>query len=244
MYSNMAALYDELMGDVDYKEWYLYMEKIFHKFNKKPKKILEMACGTGNISYYLAKNGYDLTCFDISPEMLSMAYNKLEDFNNIKFIKQNMIDFKINKKFDAVISVCDSINYVLDKKDLLNVFKNANNHLNEDGVFIFDINSYYKLKHVIGNNTFIEDRNNIYYTWQNYFDDIKNIGEFYLTFFIYDKAGRYKRVDEQHFQKAYQIEEIKKLLYEADFKKVHFFDEFTFNKPMEESERINFIALN
>ena len=80
MYDNFALLYDELMGDVDYKSWYLYIEKIFKKFNKKPKGLLEMACGTGSLSYYLAKGGYDLTCFDISSEMLSIAYNKLSLF--------------------------------------------------------------------------------------------------------------------------------------------------------------------
>lgn len=243
MYKNMAVLYDELMDDIDYKEWYLYIEKLLDKFSKEPKKILEMACGTGSLSYYLAMNGYDLTCFDISSDMLSMAYNKLNQFNNIRLIEQNMIDFKINEKFDAIISICDSINYILDEEDLLSVFRNVKKHLHKDGIFIFDINSHYKLKNIIGNNTFIEDRGTIYYTWQNYFDNSENIGEFYLTFFIADEYGRYRRIDEEHLQKAYQIEEIRELLEKAGFGTVYCFDEFTFNKPGEQSERINFVAL-
>ena len=203
-----------------------------------------MACGTGNLSYYLAKSRYDLTCFDISSEMLSIAYNKLNSFKNVKLLNQNMIDFKLNKKFDAIISICDSINYIIDKEDLLNVFKNVKKHLNEGGVFIFDINSYYKLKNIIGNNTFVEDRDKIYYIWQNYFDSNSNIVEFYLTFFVSNENKKYIRFDEEHFQKAYHTDEIIELLKIASFSEIYCFDGFTFNPLKEESERIYFVALD
>lgn len=244
MYNNFANLYDELMDDVDYEKWYLYIENIFNRFKKKPKNILEMACGTGNISYYLAKNEYDLTCFDLSSEMLSIAYNKLNGFKNVKLLNQNMIDFNINKKFDSVISICDGLNYILNPNDLLKSFKNVKDHLIKDGIFIFDISSYYKLNHIIGHNTFIEDKDHIYYIWQNYFDHDKNIAEFYLTFFVEEKDGQYIRFDEEHFQKAYKVEEIVDLLKLAAFKEVYCFDGLTFDKPNSESERITFIAIN
>lgn len=244
MYNNFAFLYDELMYDIDYKSWYLYIESIFDRFNKKPKGILEMGCGTGSLSYYLAKSGYDLTCFDISSEMLSIAYNKLNRFKNVNLLNQNMIDFHMNKKFDAVVSICDSINYIRDKDDLLNVFKNVKSHLNKDGIFIFDINSYYKLKHIIGNNTFVEDRDRIYYIWQNYFNNSNNIAEFYLTFFVTNEDENYTRFDEEHYQKAYYTEEIIELLKIAAFTEIYCFDGFTFSDPKEKSERIYFIALN
>ena len=96
MYNGFAYIYDELIDDVDYKSWYLYIKDIFNKFHKQ--SILEMACGTGNLSYYFAKNGYDLTCFDISDDMLAVAYNKLSQFNNVMlFLKQNMANFNIGK---------------------------------------------------------------------------------------------------------------------------------------------------
>src|SRR5690554_3582377 len=113
MYNKFAYIYDKLMDDIDYESWYLYIESIFQKFYKEPKKILEMACGTGNLSYYFGKNGYDLTCFDLSNDMLSIAYNKLKKFKNVKIINQNMIDFSINNKFDVIVSICDSINYII-----------------------------------------------------------------------------------------------------------------------------------
>lgn len=243
MYNGFAYIYDELIDDVDYKSWYLYIKDIFNKFHKKPKSILEMACGTGNLSYYFAKNGYDLTCFDISDDMLAVAYNKLSQFNNVMLLKQNMANFNIGKKFDGVISILDSINYIVDDMELLNTFKNVRSHLKEDGIFIFDINSRYKLREIIGNNTFIEDKGNIFYTWQNYYDEKKNIVEFYLTFFVEEERDKYIRFDEEHLERAYSIEEIVEGLEKAGFGEIYYFDCFTFKKPHDKSERINFVAL-
>src|SRR5699024_3329386 len=137
-----------------------------------------MACGTGNLTYHLGKAGYSITSFDLSEDMLSIAYNKLMGFSNIKLLQQDMRSFRINEKYDSIIAICDSINYITEKDHLFNTFKNAYAHLNKGGLFIFDINSYYKLKEIIGNNIFIEDRGDIFYTWQNYFDDEKDICQF------------------------------------------------------------------
>ena len=242
MYDNFAYLYDELMNDFDYEKWFEYIKEIFHKYNKKPVEILEMACGTGSLSYYIGKEGYKLTCFDLSEEMLSIAYEKLKRLKNVKILRQDMTSFTINKKFDSVISICDSINYILDKGDLLKTFTNVYNHLNDDGIFIFDINSYYKLKEVIGNNIFVEDRDNIYYTWQNNYDDKEDICEFYLTFFYSEDGENFIRFDEKHLEKAYKTEEIITLLKEAGFANVEAYDGFTFDIPGKKSERINYVA--
>src|SRR5690554_2449168 len=118
IYNEFANLYDELMGDFDYENWFNYIEEIFNRYNKSPKKVLEMACGTGNLSYYLASRGYQLTCFDLSEDMLSKAYAKLRRFKNIKLLNQNMVDFKFNESFDSIISICDSINYITENEDL------------------------------------------------------------------------------------------------------------------------------
>ncbi len=243
MYGEFAYIYDDLMTDVDYKAWYLYIESIFNRFHHKPKNILELACGTGNLTYYLANARYDLTCIDISPDMLSIAYNKLTKFKNVKLLNQNMINFTINQRFDAIISACDSINYIEDEMDLLNTFRNVKKHLKPGGMFIFDINSYYKLRYIIGNNTFVEDREYIFYTWQNYFDEKNSIAEFYLTFFVKKEGGKYIRFDENHIERAYRIEEINYLLEKASFDTIYCYDEFSFEKPRDRSERITFIAI-
>lgn len=240
-YIEFASLYDRLMDDIDYEKWYKYLEEIFKRYDK-PNNILEMACGTGNISYFLAKARYQVTAFDLSNEMLSIAYNKLNEFDNVKLLQQDMRDFKINDKFDCILAICDSINYITETNDLLDTFKSVYNHLDKDGIFVFDINSYYKLKNIIGNNTFVEDRDNIFYTWQNYFDEDSNICEFYLTFFESEDGISYSRFDEVHMEKAYEVDEVVTLLKDAGFKNVDCFDAFTFNPVYEKSERINFVA--
>lgn len=242
VYNKFAYLYDELMNDFDYELWFNYIEDIFDRYNKKPINVLEMACGTGNLSYYLAKKGYKLTCFDLSSDMLSKAYEKLNRFRNVKLLNQNMITFNLKQKYDSVISICDSINYIINKDDLLNTFKNVWNHLDEDGIFIFDINSYFKLSKIIGNNTFVEDRDDLFYTWQNYFDEEREIAEFYLTFFYSEDGENYVRFDEEHKEKAYKIETIIQLLNLSGFSKIHSFEGFSFNDVNDHTERINFVA--
>lgn len=242
-YNEFAQIYDELMDDFDYENWFGYIEDIFKKYDKKPRNILEMACGTGNISYYFGNTGYRLTAFDISEEMLAKAYKKLGRFKNIKLLKQDMIDFKLNEKFDVVISLCDSVNYVLESRDLKKTFKNVYEHLDQDGIFIFDINSYYKLKHIIGNNTFIEDREDIYYIWQNEYEEDRDIANFYLTFFHREGEDCFKRFDEVHRERAYKVEEIKNTLKDVGFNKIDIYEGFTFNEIKDETQRINFVAM-
>lgn len=242
IYNKFAKVYDELMNDFDYENWFNYIEDIFEKYKKSPKKVLEMACGTGSLSYYFAENGYKLTCFDLSDEMLSKAYDKLNRYKNVKIVKQNMIDFEFNEKFEAIVSICDSINYILEKEDLINTFKNVYDHLEDGGIFTFDINSYYKLKHTLGNNIFIEDREDIFYTWENLFDDSSNVCDFYLTFFLREEEN-FKRFDEHHRERAYKVGEVLEALKIAGFKTNHIYDCFTFDTPREKTERINFISI-
>ncbi len=242
IYNKFAQVYDELMNDFDYKEWFNYIEDIFKRYDKEPREILEMACGTGNLSYFFADRMYKLTAFDISDEMLSKAYKKLNKYKNVKLLKQDMTDFKFNIRFDSVISICDSINYILTKEKLVETFKNVYKHLQDGGIFIFDINSFYKLEHILGNNIFLEDREDIFYTWENFYDKDINICDFYLTFFL-KEGENYKRFDENHREKAYTIGDIVESLEIAGFKTNHFYDCFTFNKPDDLSERINFVAI-
>lgn len=242
-YGKFAKVYDDLMVDFDYEKWFLYIEDIFNRYNKNPQTILEMACGTGNLSYHLAKARYDLTCFDISEDMLSYAYQKLRRYKNVDIMKQDMIGFNLNKTFDAVLSICDSINYITKEKDIEKVFKNVYDHLEKDGVFIFDINSHYKLKHVIGNNTFVEDNEEVFYVWENFYDEIEDLCEFYLTFFFKKDGVNYERFDEEHIEKAYKTSKIVELLKKVGFSKIDPYEGFSFDLVRDNTERINFVAI-
>lgn len=241
-YGKFAKVYDDLMVDFDYKEWFNYIEETFKRYNKNPGKILEMACGTGNLSRYLAKARYDLTCFDISEDMLSHAYKKLRSYKNVDIMRQDMVSFNINKNFDAVISICDSINYITNVDDLEKTFSNVYSHLKEGGMFLFDINSYFKLKNIIGNNTFVEDSEEVFYVWENFYDYKDDICEFFLTFFFKEDDGCYKRFDELHVEKAYKVSEVVDLLYIVGFKDVDVYKGFSFDDVKDSTERINFVA--
>ena len=240
-YCEFAQYYDRLMDNINYDNWFSYIESIFKKYDLNPDSILEMACGTGSLTKHLAEEGYLVTCFDISEQMLSIAYNKLRKYPNVKVLNQDMVNFNLNKKYDVILCLCDSINYITTTQDLGKVFNNVYNHLNDNGIFIFDINSYYKLKNIIGNNTFAEDKEEIYYVWENYFDDKQSICEFYLTFFIKQNEF-YKRFDEKHIQRAYKLDEIKRVFETSSFSHIIEYEGFTFEPPHVNSERINFVV--
>lgn len=241
-YKRFAYIYDTLMYDVDYNSWMNFIRKTLVAYDKKPQEILEMGCGTGNFTSLLCKEGYYVTAFDLSEDMLSIAYNKLDSYRNIQLLKQDMIDFQINKKFDTIISVCDSINYIKEYSELEKTFKNVYSHLKPSGMFIFDINSYYKLKNIIGNNVFVEDNEEIFYVWENEFDESNNTCEFYITFFVKQK-GLYKRFDELHIEKAYTSLEVEKALKNTGFKNIRIYDGYSDKSPNNTSERLAFVAL-
>lgn len=241
VYNNFAQIYDTLMDDVDYKKWFNYIQKILNDKNLSPQKVLEMACGTGSFTEFLCQEGYNITCFDLSQEMLSVAYDKLRRYRNCKILKQNMIDFKLKKKYELILCLCDSINYITSSGDLKKVFKNVYDHLEDGGLFIFDINSSYKLSNLIGENTFVEDREEIFYVWENWFDSEEELCEFYLTFFVKENE-KYIRFNERHVQKAYEIDEITDILRSVSFKSIDIYEGFTLEKPINESERINFVV--
>ncbi len=241
-YGKFSELYDYLMDDFDYKLWAEYIREIFAKYNMNTKSILEMACGTGNLTSELLELGYFVDAFDKSEEMLALARNKLRKYKRARLFSLDMTDYNMNKKYDAVISACDSINYVLVETELLKVFKNVYEHLESGGVFIFDINSEYKIKNILGDNVFLEDRGNTFYTWENRFNPETNIVEFLLTFFTSDDGINYTRFDELHKERAYSLEEVTKTLIDAGFQRIEALDAFTFNPANEHSERINFLA--
>lgn len=240
-YKEFASIYDKLMWDIDYQQWYKYITRILKKYDIKEKRLLEMACGTGSMTKFFSEDMYDITCFDISEEMLVVAYEKLRKCKNVQILNQDMRNFSLNKKFDIVLSLCDSINYITEKEDLMNVFNNVYKHLDEDGIFIFDINSYFKISNIIGNNTFINDEEDVFYTWQSFFDKEDSLGYYDLTFFIYN-GSLYERIDEEHIQRAYTTEEIMELLDKSGFKKIDVYQGFSFEDIREKTERINFVV--
>lgn len=241
-YSAFAYVYDKLMKDVDYDKWVEYIEKIFERYDRKPVNIAELACGTGNITNNLAKKGYNLIGVDISEDMLFVAQEKARNMGvEVIYLNHDMKDLTLPSELDAILCICDGINYIVDEYDLLKVFRSVYNHLKEKGLFIFDISSYYKLSNILGNNTYAESYEDVSYIWENYFDENKNICDFDLTIFM--KEGEvYRKYEETHSQRAYKEIEILEKLKQIKFQKIEMFEAFTFSDPKEESERIYFVC--
>lgn len=244
LYGELARYYDLLMGDVDYEGWVEYLEDIFKKYGYRPRRVLEIACGTGNISNILARKGYEVIASDISEDMLAVAQAKALDTGvRVTYIQQDMRNIQLASPVDCVLCICDGINYILNERELRKVFKGVYGALKKQGLFIFDISSRYKLENIIGNNTFGESREDISYLWENYYDPESRTCEFNLTYFVKEKDNLYRKYQDVHIQRAYLVEELEGLLKECGFTVKGIYEAFTYKKPNPTSERINFISI-
>ena len=241
-YNEFAYVYDQLMkSDVDYPKWADYIENIFTLNDISPELVCDLACGTGNITVELAKRGYNMTGVDISEDMLNAAREKSEGLD-ILYLCQSVTRLDLYGSMGAILCMIDGFNYVLSPKLLLKTFSKIKNcFLDTDGLLIFDISTRHKLKNVIGQNTFIHSQRDIFYSWQNRYIEDKNISDMMLNFFIKDKK-KYRRFEERHLQRAYTQKEIEFLLKKAGFSSVSCYDELSFEKPTEKSERIVFVC--
>ncbi len=239
-YGEFAFVYDKLIGQ-DYTKIADKIEEIFNIHNVKPKLVLDLACGTGSLTVELAKRGYDMLGIDMSEEMLSVAYDKAKDYPDIRFLCQDMTEFELYGTVDAIVCTLDAVNYITDKRALKRLFKLVNNYLNPGGLFIFDVNTVYKLEKVLGNNTFVYDNEGGFYTWENYYNQKNNLSEQYLTFFK-EQDGVYKRFDEQHLQRGYTEEEIRKFIKTANLEYLCRIPWINANKIVKNAEKIIWVS--
>ena len=238
MYESFAYLYDRLTDDIDYNQFLNFVEEQFKKNELDAKLLLELACGTGSLTKLLTDKGYDVIGLDYSSDMLEVAREKCPE--NL-FINQDMTEFELYGTVDSILCCLDSVNYITDKKKLLKMFKLVNNYLNHGGLFIFDINSEYKLKNIIGNNCFVRNEDDLFYSWEN--ELLRDKVNFYLTFFVENEEGSFERFDEVHTERIYKEQEIKFLLKEADLRLVDVYYDFNTDKKSKKSERIFFVAM-
>jgi SAM-dependent methyltransferase len=211
---------------------------------KSTNIIAELGCGTGNMTIPLSREGYDMIGIDLSPQMLSKAMDKARaEEQDILFLQQDMREFELYGTVDAIISICDSINYITEPNELLEVFKLVNNYLDPGGLFIFDINTIYKFENILAQNSFCETSDSSAYTWENYYDSETGINEFYTNFFIEDEETHlYSRHEEFHYERGYSIDEITELLNKAGLKLEAVYDELSLHAPTDKSKRIFFVA--
>lgn len=243
MYNDFAAVYDSLMSEINYDEWADYLHRQFLNMAEEPKKIIEFGCGTGNITTRLAKKGYDMTAVDISEEMLTVADEKADQQHlNVRFYKGDMSNFAIAEQFDAVISACDSVNYLESLEDVAGFVQGAYEALKPGGELLFDMNTVSKFKNVIGDNTFIYDVEDAYCVWENDPVFAQDKIKYNLTFFVKGEDGRYDRFEEQQVQYIYLAGDIYRLLKQTGFKDIKIFNFGTFLAGSDENDRLQFSA--
>lgn len=239
LYSGLAAIYDTLMQqDICYDDLCDLIEECFRRYHVSPKLVADLACGTGSVTSRMSQRGYDMIGIDISEEMLNRAREK--DDKSL-YLEQDITEFELYGTVDAILCMIDGYNYVLDDEKLYQSFLWVKNYLNPDGVFIFDVSSDYKLSTLLGNETYVYDDDNIFYTWENEFDESDLISSSYITFFVKDK-NVYHRFDEVHRQKARSISSIKSFLEKAGFCEIQIFSDTTFRYPQKDDSRVFFSA--
>jgi len=236
-YKEFAHIYDELINsDIDYKTWASNIICICNKYGINCGSYLDLACGTGNLTVEIANEFQQIWAVDLSCDMLSEAEKKIRDAGiKAKFVCQDICQLNLSDTFDLITCCLDSTNYILGvdnfKKYLLGVY----DVLKENGLFIFDINSYYKLTNVLGNNTYNYDSDDVVYIWENYLEN--DIVEMNLTFFV--KEGQvYRRFDEEHSERAYKEEYVESALKEVGFEIIKKMDNYEDKAVCETTERI------
>ena len=284
-YTDFAQVYDELMDDTPYEEWCEFLTELFRKYGvddiskKKGKKegktdgnlsqernsVLDLGCGTGTLTELLAKKGYDMIGVDNAQEMLQIAMEKREKSGlDILYLLQDMRELELYGTVGAVVSICDSLNYLLAEEDIVQTFERVNNYLYPQGLFIFDFNTVYKYAVVIGDATIAENREDCSFIWENYYHEDEEINEYDLTVFVAEErnerredglaadvaertmygqtAQRFRRFQEVHYQRGYRLEQMKALLLQAGLDFVEALDADTHETVTEESERIYVVA--
>ena len=242
-YTNFAEVYDLFMDNIPYEDWCSYVTGLLKEHGVKDGLILDLGCGTGSLTELLAVAGYDMIGVDNSEDMLQIAMDKrAESGKDILYLLQDMREFELYGTVKAVLSICDCINYILEYKDLVEVFRLVNNYLDPGGVFIFDLNTVYKYESVMGDTTIAEDREECSFIWDNFYDEDTKINEYDLSLFIREEEDLYRKYTETHYQRAYTIDEIKKALKEAGLEFIQAYDAFTREPVKDTSERIYLIA--
>lgn len=246
-YTSFASVYDTFMDNVPYGEWGTYIHSLLCRYGVKDGLVLDLGCGTGTMTEILAGYGYDMIGVDNSGDMLELAMEKrLASGHDILYLLQDMREFELYGTVRAVVSVCDSVNYITEPEELAEVFRLVNNYLDPGGIFLFDFNTEYKYREVMGDCTIAEDRGDCSFIWDNCYYEEEKINEYDLTLFIRegsdDNGALYRKYRETHFQRGYTLEEIRELLSSAGLVFQAAYDMDTGEAAWEKSERICVIA--
>lgn len=239
-YTGFATVYDRYMDNIPYDDWAQNIKVLFEKYNMPMEIVCDLGCGTGQMTRRLKEMGYDMIGIDVSYDMLMEAMSQ-EDSDGILYLCQDMRSFELYGTVGAVISLCDSMNYLAGTDELLQVCKLANNYLDPKGLFIFDMktDSYYKK---LGTGTIAENREEGSFIWENEYNPDTRDNYYYLTIYEENEEGTFDRFEEEHMQHAFTVDEVKAAIKESGLELLQVLDVSTMEAPTEDSDRLYFIA--
>lgn len=242
-YSEFANVYDLFMEDTPYEMWYDFIKECLKEQKTEVESVCELGCGTGQMTMLFAKEGKEVIGIDYSPEMLMVAQDHAYDENlSILYSMQDMSEFELEGQVDLIISCCDSINYLVEEGDVQQTFHQVKKFLKDEGLFIFDMNTAYKYQEVLGDQIFADQTEDAAYIWENFYDEETKINEYEVSFFIKGQDGKYERSVENHYQKAYSIEVVKRMLSVAGLQMIAAYDNYTKEPVHAQSERITYVV--
>lgn len=238
-FKEIAAHYDDLMAGVPYQLWVRYLENILQRLEFHPITILDVACGTGNVSEILADKGYEVVGVDIAADMIEIAQSKK---SGVEYHVQDMGELDLaGRKFDLAISLFDSLNYITDPAWLAQAIKRVGEHVVTGGVFIFDVNTEYALAHHFFDQANIASEHYPHYIWNSEYDHATRICRVNMTFEVIEN-GEKRQFKEVHIQRAHSLEELSNMLTSAGFEVVDIFHAYKFRRPTRRSDRVFFVA--
>ncbi|MCR5255438.1 MAG: class I SAM-dependent methyltransferase [Acetatifactor sp.] len=255
-YGDFAYVYDELMDNTPYEKWCERIVELIAKYGvSKPERdsedvldseknlVLDLGCGTGTLTEMLYKKGFDCMGVDMSQSMLSVAYEKRERSGaEILYLCQDMRELDLYSTVGTVVSVCDSVNYILEDEELKKVFSSVNDYLYPEGIFIFDFNTDHKYRDCIGDSTISENREDCSFIWENEYDPEEEINEYDLTVFVREEGDLFRRFQETHLQRGYSVETMRKIVKESGLDPVLMMDSDSEGEVTAKSERVLVVA--
>lgn len=243
-YGRFAYIYDELMKDAPYDQWEIFVSERLNRYGFKGKSLLDLGCGTGELSIRLAQKGFDVTGVDLSEDMLAVARAKSEEMGlSIPFYVQDMSELEGLGRFDIIGIFCDSLNYLESEEKVIRTFAKAYQHLKDEGILLLDVHSIYKMNEIFSGQTYTLNEEHLAYIWDIFPGEFPNSVEHELSFFVLDeRSGKYDRFDEIHEQRTFSVEQYTKWLQDAGFEIAEVTADFSEQPPASHSERIFFMA--
>lgn len=235
-YDMLASFYDALTENVQYETRCAYISGFLSGNGVAADgRLLDLACGTGTLTQLLANCGYRVTGVDLSPEMLALAQQKCPDGH---FFCCSMADYQSEQKFDACVCTLDSINHLTHLQEVKRCFHNVASNLKDNGLFVFDVNTQYKHRHILAEHTYVFDEEDFYLVWDNERVDADTV-RVLIDIFVFN-GKNYDRMSEDFLERAYDIKELKSAL--ADFEVLGIYDELTQEQPKATSQRLYFVC--